>query len=144
MQYKTRLDIERSALARFFPEFRIQDPFGEKAGVIGRMRPNNGREYVVWLELGAFPHDAPRLYLISPKNLRSYAGQLLSGVGSSAAMHLLDPDIHGYPQICHYNDDFWHPDISLYKILMKARFWIEAYEQHLRHGKPIDAYLSHM
>jgi hypothetical protein len=34
--------------------------------------------------------------------------------------------------------------VSLYKILMKARLWLEAYEQHLRRGEPIDKYLSHM
>lgn len=144
MKLTTRLDLERDALEKYFPAFKIQDPFGERRGVIGRMSPNNGREYGIWLALGAFPNDAPRLYVVSPEHLRTHDGQLLSEIGTSTNMHLLEPDAHGHPQICHYNDQYWHPDVSLYKILMKARFWLEAYEQHLRHGKPIDAYLPHM
>ncbi len=144
MNSTTRLDIESDALKKYFPNFRIQDPFGEKSGVIGRMRSNNGKEYTIWLALGAFPNEAPRLYLISPEKLKTHDGTLLSQLGANSKMHLLTPDAHGHPQICHYNDQYWHPKVSLYKIIMKARFWIEAYEQHLRHGKPIDAYLPHM
>lgn len=144
MNRMTRLDIERAALQEYFPEFKIQDPYGEKRGVIGRMRSNTGREYVVWLALKEFPNEAPGLYLISPEQLRDHDGNLLSQIGTSSTMHLLDPSPYGHPQICHYNGQFWHPNVSLYKIIMKARLWIEAYEQHLRHGKPIDNYLSHM
>lgn len=144
MKFMTRLELERSALQKYFPKFKIQDPHGEKRGVIGRIQTNNGREYVLWLALGDYPDDAPKLYIISPERLKTYDGVLLSNLGLSNDMHLLEPDAFGHPQICHYNDQFWHPDISLYKIIFKGRLWLEAYEQHLRHGKPIDAYLSHM
>ena len=65
-------------------------------------------------------------------------------MGNSAEMHLLDPDEHGHPQICHYRDDVWTPNVTLYKVVMKGRFWLEAYEAHMRTGKAIDTYLPHM
>jgi hypothetical protein len=144
MSPKTRLDYEKDALEKYFPTFHFQDPFGEKSGVIGRMRSNSGQEYVLWLSLKAFPNEAPLMYIIKPDQLRTHDGHLLSELGLDSKMHLREPDAHGHPQICHYNDKYWHPDVSLYKILMKARWWIEAYEQHLRHGKSIDTYLPHM
>ena len=144
MRAMTRLDNETQALHRFFPQFRIQDPHGARKGVVGRMKTNSGKEYVIWLALGAFPNEAPSMFVVSPKPLRMKDGRPLSVLGPSAPMHVLRPDEHGHPQICHYNDVFWHPMVSLYKILMKARLWLEAYEQHLRHGEPIDKYLSHM
>jgi hypothetical protein len=108
------------------------------------MKTNSRREYVIWIALGNFPYEAPAMYVISPKPLLTSDGRALASIGVSANMHLRTPDDHGHPQICHYNDRFWHPKVSLYKILMKARFWLEAYEQHLKKGAPIDAYLAHM
>ncbi len=144
MNVRTRLDAEIEALKEYFPKFKIQDPYGENSGVIGKLTSNSGREYVLWLALGAFPNQAPKLYVISPKPLLGYNGQPMASIGSSIAMHMWDPDEHGHPQICHYNGQFWSPNVSLYKILLKGTFWIAAYEQHLKHGKPIDVYLSHM
>lgn len=144
MEAKTRLENEKQALRRYFPKFKIQDPDGPKAGVIGRMVSNSGKEYVVWLSLENFPNKAPSMYIISPDPLLACGGSPLASLAPNFRMHLLPPDDHGHPQICHYNDQFWHPKVALYKILMKARIWLEAYEQHLIHGDPIDVYLSHM
>lgn len=144
MPAMTRLQNETQALKKFFPLFKIQDPSGPRAGVIGRMKTNRGREYVIWIPLGNFPNEAPAMYVISPKPLLMNDGRALAAIGASNDMHLRPPDDHGHPQICHYNGTFWHPKVSLYKILMKARLWLEAYEQHLQGGAPIDRYLSHM
>jgi hypothetical protein len=144
MPQQTRLDLEREALQRYFPGFRIQDPFGPKRGVIGRLKSNTGTWYTIWLALSDFPNGAPQMYIIEPRELKAYDGRLLSSIVNNRPMHLLTPDANGHPQICHYNGQFWLPKVSLYKILMKARIWLEAYEQHLRHGRPIDTYLSHM
>lgn len=144
MEPRTRLETEKQLLRTYFPQFKIQDPYGPRAGVIGRMGTNSGREYVIWLSLGAFPNEAPKMYIISPDPLLAFDSRPLTSFPVSPSMHLLQPDDHGHPQICHYNDRFWHEKVTLYKILMKARFWLEAYEQHLIRGEPIDAYLSHM
>lgn len=141
---RTRLDVERMFLQEKFPGFKIQDPFGPNPGVLGSMQTNAGNTYVIWLALGDFPNVAPRMYIIAPKHLSTYSGQLLASIGASSEMHLLGPDDHGHPQICHYNGVFWHPKVSLSNVLMKGRLWLEAYEEHLRQGSPIDTYLPHM
>lgn len=144
MKYTTRLDLEKEGLHKLFPSFRIQDPYGANGGVIGTLYSNNGNRYVIWLALGGFPNKAPKLYIIEPDPLLMHDGTLLSKLPSSHQMHLLEPDDYGHPQICHYNGQYWHPSVSMAKILMKARLWIHAYEQHLQTGENIDVYLSHM
>lgn len=144
MVQTTRLELEKRLLRERFPKFAIQNPDGPAGGVLGSMRSNSGTEYVIWLELRSFPHTAPGMFILSPKPLLTYEGRDLTAVSPSVDMHLLLPDAHGHPQICHYNDQYWHPNISLFKILMKARLWLEAYEQHRQRGLRIDAYLGHM
>jgi hypothetical protein len=144
MPQTTRLDVETRVLKQYFPKFRIQDPHSPNGGVIGRMRTNSGNEYAVWLLLKDFPNEAPAMYIVSPDPLLAYHGRPLSTLGINREMHLLQPDSHGHPQVCHYNDRFWVPKVSLYKILMKARLWLHAYEEHMKRGEPIDKYLSHM
>lgn len=140
-----RLAMEAQLLAEYFPRFHIQSPGDPvQCGVVGMHRTNTGNEYALWIPLGNFPNEAPRMYVVSPKNLRHRSGQLLSSLGTSSAMHLLGPNEHGHPQICHYNGQYWHPKVTLHKIVMKGRLWLEAYENHLVSGRNIDEYLGHM
>ena len=83
------------------------------------------------------------MYVVKPKRLRDYHGQLLVEKGTSSEFHLREP-LNGSPQICYYNDRFWNPFITLSKILIKGRLWLETYEQHMRSGETISYYLSHM
>ena len=141
----TRLEREIAWMKEYFPSFRYQDSSaGSQAGFIGKHRVNGGKEYTLWIELGSFPHASPRMYVVQPSPLLDHAGTPLSGYGVRASMHLLHPNKHGHPQICHYNDRCWHPDITIYKIAFKGRLWIEAFEGHLRNGCDIDVWLGHM
>ena len=60
----------------------------------------------------------------------------------SASMHTLSSE-NGWTRICHYGCNSWTPNVSLYKVYIKCRLWLEMYETHLRTGKPIDYYLNH-
>ena len=150
---KERIAVEQQLLSRYFKGFKIQDPGGaEELGVVGKLQTNSGNEYGLWIPLGdsEFPNAPPKMYVVEPKDLRKRPkhpwkkGKKLAKLGTSHAMHLLDPDEHGHPQICHYRDDVWSPNVTLYKVVMKGRFWLEAYEFHRRTGKDIDTYLPHM
>lgn len=142
---RSRLESEEQYIKQYFPSFRIQAPDDpERAGVIGKLYSNRNIPYVVWIPLGHFPHKPPKLYLIEPKNLRDSTGRLLSQCVANQSMHILEPDEHGHPQICHYNAAYWSPNISLYNVIMKCRVWLEAYEDHLITGNSIDHYLKHM
>jgi len=141
---RVRLGVEEQLLRKYFPSVRIQDKDGgPNLGLVGRIHSNSGTVYTLFCPLQEFPERSPPVYVIDPK-LRCYDGKLVSDLGSSNAMHVLAPSDHGHPQICHYNDRYWESKLTLYKVLLKCRIWLEAYECHLREGKPVDHYLSHM
>ncbi len=144
MNLERRLAIEDRLLRQHFPGFHIQDlGGGPNPGVVGTLTTNSGRRYALWIPLAHFPSSAPPMYVISP-SLETYEGDLLADQGLQSDMHLLSPDEHGHVQICHHNDTYWSPELTLYRVVLKGRIWLEAYESHLRTGKPIDHYLSHM
>ena len=62
--------------------------------------------------------------------------------GCSAAMHTLYAE-NNKTRICHYGSDSWNPYVSIYKIYIKCRLWLEIYELHLKTGNPLDYYLKH-
>ena len=140
-----RLEIESRILKEHFPTFRIRDPDDpDRAGVVGTLQTNSGRNYSLWIPLGRFPNEAPEMFIVRPKRLEDFRGRKLAKVENNAEMHLLSPDDHGHPQICHYNDTHWTPNVTLYKVVFKGRLWLEAYENHLRTGDDIDNWLPHM
>jgi hypothetical protein len=59
-------------------------------------------------------------------------------------MHTLGPGPSGEVQICHWRDNRWHAGITLDKVLLKGLLWLEAYEQHLTTGQPIDGFVRTM
>ena len=140
-----RLAWEGQKLKANFPGFEIQFPdCPERARAIGPLHTNCGNRYVLRIPLGAFPYAPPEMYVVEPKPLRNRRGKKLSQIGSSGEMHLLAADEHGHPQICHYQDSVWTPNVTLYKVVLKGRLWLEAYELHKAKGHPIDRYLPHM
>lgn len=101
-------------------------------------RTNNGKVYTLRIELAEFPETAPRVFV----------SKMLYDANSNA-LDSPDPDMHtlrskdGCTQICHYGRTAWTNKVSLYKVYIKCRLWLEIYEEHLLSGKPIDFYLKH-
>lgn len=142
---RARLAKEQELLTQHFPGANIQFPEDPaRAGVVAPLSTNRKRRYVLWIPLGGFPNERPDMYIVEPSPLRDRRGKKLKKIGVSFSMHLLSPDAHGYPQICHHSDAAWTPNLTLYKVVMKGRIWLEAYEQHLAKGEDIDRYLPHM
>jgi hypothetical protein len=141
----SRLDKEDALIKKYFTGFRIQSP-GDAVygGAIGRIQSSRNILYTLWIPLGGFPNEAPSMYIVDPKILKDYYGKLLSSYGVSSSMHLRSPDSNNNVQICHYNNQYWSPNVTLYKIIMKGKLWVEAYENHLITGNDIDFYLKHM
>ena len=140
-----RLGVERKILLRYFPGAAIQFPDDRhRAGVVVPLMTMRQNRYVLWVSLNGFPIERPQMYVIEPVPLRDCRGKKLSKRGVSCKMHLLEPDAHGHPQICHHNDASWTPNIALCKVVTKGLIWLEAYELHLASGKAMDRYLPHM
>ena len=138
---RKRLAEERAILQRFFPKFQWVNPWGETK-LEGAMQSNSGTGYTIRVYLPSdYPNSIPNVVILSPA-LTDYKGRDLRGLGMSTLMHTLE-NTDGYLTICHYRPEKWHPQITLYKILMKVRLWLEAYEGHKATGKTMDDYLKH-
>ena len=136
-----RLQTEESLLSRKFPAnvFRF---FNKDNPQIAYLRigakTNQGNVYTLHMDLTDFPMQQPKVFVT--KMLKSKLGKDLDG--PSATMHTLTSE-NGWTRICHYGCNSWTPNVSLYKVYVKCRLWLEMYETHLRTGKPIEYYLNH-
>ena len=99
---------------------------------------NSGKVYTLKIHLEHFPEHVPEVEVLNP--LRDKSGKLLRKV--SAEMHVIGYR-NGHTLICHYSSGSWTPQVSLYKIFIKCRLWLEMYEEHLATGYNIDTFLKH-
>lgn len=137
-----RLSRENQILARYFPSFQWKRS-GNRLCIEGEVRTNAGKGYALRVELPSdFPNSAPRMYVARPKPLRGRHGFDIARIGANPSMHTLDPK-DGAVCICHFHPDRWGPEQTLYKVVLKGRIWLEAFEGYLATGLPLDAYLSH-
>ena len=140
---KDRYNAERSLLARKFPAnaFRFfnmeEGASGEQYLRIGA-RTNSGNVYTLHMSLDGFPFAQPKVFVT--RMLKDSKGNDMNS--ASSAMHTLTAE-RGWTRICHYGPASWTPAVSLYKVYVKCRLWLEMYEAHLRTGKPLDYYLNH-
>ena len=138
---KERLTAEQNLLSQKFPSnvFRFFNSDDlDKAYLRIGAKTNSGNVYTLHMDLSTFPTGQPKVFVT--KMLKSRDGQDLNYV--SAAMHTLRSE-NGWTRICHYGPHSWTPNVSLYKVYIKCRLWLEMYEAHLRTGNPIDYYLNH-
>ena len=101
-------------------------------------RTNGGNLYTLHFDLAGFPMAAPKVFVT--RMLTKKDGTRMDSPSSS--MHTLTSE-NGWTRICHYGCSSWTPNVSLYKVYIKCRLWLEMYEAHLRTGHPIDYFLSH-
>lgn len=134
-----RLNAEKAVLAKHLPANLYR--FEEKGGRLGlkiAARTNLGHVYTLVFDLNRFPARRPDVYVTEV--LKDKAGTPL--LQASAQMHVLSSS-RDRTRICHYGSDAWTPRVSLFKVYVKCRLWLEMYELHLQTGKPINYYLNH-
>ena len=106
---------------------------------------NSRHAYDLWIPIPrGYPDARPPLYVVRPNPLPMATGGTVDALGTSHAMHTLSPGPRNMVQICHWRDDRWHAGITLDKVLIKGLLWLEAYEQHLATGRPIDDFVTTM
>ncbi|MFM6152808.1 MAG: hypothetical protein ACKO3K_14175 [Cuspidothrix sp.] len=140
---RQRLALEKEILYTYFPKFSWINPIdSNNTRIEGEVKTNVGNVYKLRVYVPSdFPNSLPDMVVIYPYPLKGYQGQDMKQHETSGSMHTLTPR-DGYVKICHYRD--WLPNITLYKVVLKGRIWLEALEAHKRTGQPIDAFLSHM
>ena len=101
-------------------------------------RTNSGNIYTLHMDLSCFPASQPKVFVT--RMLKTRGGEDMDS--ASGSMHTLTSE-GGWTRICHYGSSSWTPAVSIYKVYVKCRLWLEMYEAHLRTGNPIDYYLNH-
>ena len=136
-----RFNIENAILNRYFPrKFRFVDLDSEDAYLDVGVKTQSGKVYRLKITLAQdYPNSMPEVYITYPLPLYNKKGKKLSGANHD--MHTLGNDGDNI-QVCHYKSENWHNDVTLYRVILKARIWLEAYEGHLRTGKKIDNFLT--
>ena len=134
-----RARLEEQVLAYYLPKnmYRFCDLWTDKPYLQAAVRANDGETYLLNFDLSQFPECKPKVYV--QKMLYTKKGEPMNA--PSHENHTLTPK-NGWTQLCHYNDSCWTPDVTLWKVYLKCRLWIEMYRAHLRTGKPMSYYLN--
>ena len=134
--------LQQAGLAQFSVYY---DRDRDRYDVYGTTASNSGRSYDLWIPISHdCPDGRPPLYVVRPNPLPRAGGGTVNSLGLSHAMHTLEPNSQQMVQICHWRRNRWHAGITLHKVLLKGLIWLEAYEQHLATGKPVNAFVTTM
>lgn len=117
--------------------FRFCDMDSDKPYVKMVAITNSKTTYTLRVDLDEFPETMPKVFVT--KMLQSKLGVNLDS--PSHAMHTLSSE-YGFTRICHYGSQSWKPEVTLNKVYLKCRVWLEAYEAHLETGLNICDYLG--
>ena len=142
-EQRKRLAYEKSLLRKFNMEddFFFANPTDNTAcELIGNICTSYGKIYNIRFRIAGFPYRCPEAYIISPI-MYDYQGKMLIDYGTSHAMHLLSPN-NNEVHLCLFKSDYWSPNNTLVMLILKAKLWLEAYEQHLQTGKDIDCFVN--
>lgn len=131
-----RLRMEKQVLQTYLPANLV---VFRQDYVLLPAKTNNGKIYTIRIDLDGFPERKPEAFVT--QMLQTKNGMDMDS--PSHEMHTLSSE-HGFTQICHYNDSLWTNNVSLYKVYIKCRLWLEMYECHLVEGHNISYYLSAM
>ena len=126
-----RLQQEIAILEKYFPrKYKFENLYLDNELLDVGVKTQSGKVYRLNIKLKPdYPNSMPSVYVVYPLPLHKYDGSVISG--ASHDMHTLSND-----------GSNWNPNQSLYKVILKARIWLEAYEGHLATGNPIDNYLT--
>ena len=148
MTLQERLVLENQVLQRDgFSQFQVYlSGSATDYDLWGTHRTNSGAPYRIWSPIPPrYPYERPPVYVYEPNPLPAYGyGQNVNGCGVSHSMHTLSNGPNNEIQICHWRDDRWHSALTLNKVMLKVVLWLEAYEQHLSSGSPIDDFVRTM
>ena len=140
MMTQKRKEAELKVLQEKLPAniYRFVDMETDNPYLAIAAKTNKGNVYTLKIELADFPECVPRVFV--SHMLYDVHSEPLNSPNSS--MHTLRSE-NGCTQICHYGRNSWTNMVSLYKVYLKCRIWLEIYEEHLSSGEPIDFYLTH-
>lgn len=135
-RYQAELRVLRMKLPA--NSYKFMDMETSHPYVLMAAKTNGGTIYTLRIELSEFPTAIPKVFV----NKMLYAKDGTPMDSPSPFMHTWGAE-NNRTRICHYGSNSWNMYVSLYKIYVKCRLWLEMYELHLKTGKPLDYYLKH-
>lgn len=135
-----RKQLDEQVLSYYLPSnmYRFRNVGTSHPYMEAAVQANDGATYLLYFDLSSYPETKPRVFV----EQMLYTKNGLRMDSPSAPNHTLTSE-NNWTQLCHYNDACWSPDVSLWKVYLKCRLWIEMYRAHLRTGKTMDYYLNH-
>lgn len=135
---QSRLELEKDVLSIKLPSniYMFRDMDTPNAHLLIGARTNSRNVYTLKIMLKDFPESVPEVYTTKP--LKDRQG---NNLGVSHELHNYGTS-GGQTRICHYPDSYWSPAVSLYKVYIKCRLWLECYEIYLRTGQSIDTLIN--
>lgn len=143
-----RLGLEKELLEKYL-HGRVSwiNPTGSTIVEV-RATCTNSKEYTLKVYLPSdFPNSCPDMVVKPPSStwfsyyLRKKDGSKMDD--ASGSDHTLEGR-DGYTKICHFRSCLWKSDYTIYQVIMKGLIWLEAYEAHLRTGRPLGSFLKEM
>jgi hypothetical protein len=133
-----RLALEKDVFSKKLPPnmYRFRNIGKANAHLLIGAITNSHNVYTLKIMLKDFPNSVPNVYTTKP--LKDRDGNPLQ---VSHELHNYGTDENG-TSICHYPEDRWTPRVSLYKVYIKCRLWLECYEIYLRTGQSIDELIT--
>lgn len=133
-----RLELEKQVLARKLPPnmYMFREMGTANAHLLIGARTNSKKVYTLKIMLDDFPHNVPEVY--TTKTLLDRAGNPMQVSHENHCLGSSDK----WTKLCHYPEDLWTPAVSLYKVFIKCRLWLEFYEAYLRTGRSIDSQIN--
>lgn len=137
---ESRLLFETAILERNFANRFLFTKEGRKDVLLVGLKSQSGNVYQIKIELSEiYPIEMPTVFIVYPKGLKNFNGKRLPAFNHE--MHTLASDANKV-QVCHFLPGNWNPMQSLYKVILKVKIWLEAYEFYLKTSKPISDYLK--
>lgn len=133
-----RFELEKAVLEKKLPSnmYMFREMGTTNAHLLIGARTNAKNVYTLKIMLNDFPSSVPTVYTTKP--LKDRNGHDLE----------VSHDLHNYgtndgkTRICHCPDSSWSPRVSLYRVYIKCRLWLECYEIYLRTGQSIDTLIN--
>lgn len=134
LKKEMRLLQSYNVQARLF-NLNTRNPYVLMPAITNRGRIYGNKPYTLRMDLNGFPINSPDVS--TSRMLYTKGGKPLNK--PQHGMHCLGTK-HGGTLICHYGSS-WSPNVTLFKVFLKCRMWLEAYEEHLETGMKLDYYL---
>ena len=134
--------MEKSILSEVFRDrvTWVNQRKREDAKVESTLTTTHDNQYTLRIYIPPdYPNSLPTLAV------RSARGALKKRDGSEMTRASGQDHTHdgrdGFTVICHSGSGLWTGNNTLFQVFIKGRNWLEAYEAHLRSGKPLGTYL---